>query len=143
MKNISTKVQDEAAQEITKIYKSRYDGAQTAIEGFLAIRINTLSEIKKKNFTHAEIMSIVASLNGTMTSGPRMQCNQSAFMAHMQDYEELENGISQYEADPETLYKKLSNLTAAQIYFLQDEIYLWWKRSEEQSLESFIETMTL
>lgn len=143
MRNISTKVQDEAALELTEIYKSRYNGAQIAIEGFLAIRINTLAEIKKAGFFYAEMMAIVASLNGTMTSGARMQCNKAAFMVHMEDFQELESGISQFEADPKTLLEKLNSLTAAQIYFLQDEIYLWWERSEEQPLEEFIKTMTL
>lgn len=143
MKNISTKVQDEAAMELNKIYKTRYDGAQTAIEGFLAIRINTLAEIKKAGFSYAEIMAIVASLNGTMTSGARMQCNKAAFMAHMEDFQELESGISQFEADPKPLLEKLNSLTAAQIYFLQDEIFVWWERSDEQPLEEFIKTMAL
>lgn len=141
MKNISTKISDQDEKDLIETYKTRYDGAQKAIEGFLAIRAYSLAELRKVNFTSDELIAIISSLNGTMTSGARMQCNQGAFIAHMEDFESLESGISRYEADPVSLLSKVKLLTAAQVYFLQDEIYLWWDRHEQQGIADFVKTL--
>lgn len=141
MKNISTKISDQDEKDLIEIYKTRYDGAQKAIEGFLAIRTYSLSELRRANFTTNELTAIISSLNGTMASGARMQCNQGAFIAHMEDFESLESGISLYGANPVALYEKIKTLTSAQVYFLQDEIYNWWERCETQGIADFAKTL--
>ncbi len=139
MKNVSSKINDHDADKLIAVFGSKYEGVKRAVEGFMAIRDYSLAEIRKLNFTTEELTSMISSLNGTMSSNARMQCNVGAFNAHMEDFEKLDNGVSSYGADYNSLMKKLENLSAAQVFFLQDEIYRWWEINTD--MEGFISSL--
>lgn len=138
MESISTKINDSDAAKLAELFESKYDGAKTAIEAFLALRVSALSEVRNLGLQQKEIISIVDSLNGTMSSDARMQANVSVFVAHMEDFESLESGISRHGANASELIEKVKKLSSAQVYFLQDEIYRWWQNQKPAELTEFV-----
>lgn len=125
--------QAEKIQEYGKAISSTIEGMT---EGFLAIRNHTLLELKGI-FTREELVALTDSLKGTLLE-ENFKPNKSMAVAHLEDFEQFENGISRHGANPEELFEKFQKLTSAQIYFLQEEILRFWERSQEMKLEDFI-----
>lgn len=128
--------QAERIQEYGKAISSTIEGMT---EGFLAIRNHTLLELKGI-FTREEMIALTASLNGTLLE-ENFKPNKSMAIAHLEDFEQFENGVSGQGANFEKLIEKVNKLTAAQIYFLQEEILRFWNvdnLSGEKSLDEFI-----
>lgn len=133
--------QAEKIQEYGKAISSTIEGMT---EGFLAIRNHTLLEIKGF-FTREELVALTDSLNGTLLE-ENFKPNKSMAIAHLEDFEQFENGISRHGADPDQLLAKIGNLTSAQIYFLQEEILRFWNvdnLSGERSFDEFVKNFTI
>lgn len=124
-----TRLTPELVEKVNSIYSGTYAGIRQIVEGFMSVRAYTLNEIKKVGFTTEELTAIIDRLNGTVQDA-QIQCNKGAFLAGMEDSEEFDKGISNSGADPETLYAKIKSLTAAQTFFLQEEVALWWEKQE-------------
>ena len=136
-----TKLSEKTQEELKKLYETTYNALQNVAEGFLQLRLYTISEIKKIGFTAEELTSIIASLNGSL-SDSQTSCNAKALRYELEDFETLENGISRYNANPEQLLSKIDQLTAAQTYFLQEEIYRWWGQQTVE-MNEFIESLQM
>lgn len=141
MENISTKIDDKDAAELAKQFESKYDGAKTAIEAYLALRNYALAEIRNVGFEQNELIAIVDCLNGTFETDARMQANTGALLGELEDFERLEGGIVRSNAKPDALLAKIRALTSAQVYFLQQEVYRWWDVQKPAELLAFVKLL--
>jgi hypothetical protein len=87
-------------------------------------------------FKKEELIGIISNLNGTMRQ-PEFQANPVMFAAHLEDGETFDFLSQQYGFDFEILMQKVRKLTAAQVFFLQEEIRLFWD-DEGRDLDAFI-----
>lgn len=127
------------AERITAYGKAISSTIEGMTEGFLAIRNHTLLELKGI-FTRDELVALTDSLNGTLLE-ENFKPNKSMAIAHLEDFEQFENGISRHGANSDQLLAKVGNLTAAQIYFLQEEILKFWNMyTNDIGLDEFIKS---
>lgn len=75
--------------------------------------------------------------NGTMLV-PDYQANVGVFLAHCEDFETLEAGFTRHQANFEDFAEKAKKLTSAQVFFLQQEIALFWESAHKTNLVDFI-----
>ena len=118
------RVLPETEAELVKLHGNVSAGATEAADAYVAIRKYTLSELKGM-FTRDELTGLVSSLNGSMFE-PSYAANTRMFAIHCQDAELYEYSFSSNGADAKALLAKVNALTAAQCYFLQLEIRLFW-----------------
>ena len=127
---------DTTREQLVRLYDSNEEGAERIIPGFLALREATLEELRRI-FTREEFFGIIASQNGVLLD-PAFQASREAFKAGLEDFEKLEHGISHAGATLKHLLEKVDKLTAAQVYFLQDEVEIYWRNSSKSDLDLFI-----
>jgi hypothetical protein len=139
MKSITFRADEDLASQLEDLYESKGGGAERIIPGFMTIRKYTVHELHGV-FTKEEFAAIIASQNGLLLE-PKVQANGKMLQAHLEDSEKYEGNISGNSAKLKELLEKVNNLTAAQIYFLQDEIEIFWRTGKE-TLEKFISRFT-
>lgn len=135
MKKSTIRISKDLASSIEEEGKFFSSTVEEICQGYIALRDYTLREILK-NFTTAEMVAIVDSLNGVMLDG-RLRANVHVAVANLEDHEEFNNGISVHGADPEVLLNKYKKLTAAQVYFLQNEVRKYWEMHSDKSIEEY------
>lgn len=135
---VSARVEDTILKQLEEIYGKPGTGASVAAEAYIYIRRYTLREIKGM-FTREELIGMISNLNGTMQQ-PEFQANPAMFAAHLEDGEKFDFLSQQYGFDFETLMQKVQKLTAAQVFFLQEEIRLFWD-NDAREMEAFIERL--
>lgn len=116
-------------------------GAGLAISSFPFFYTQAILELKEV-FTRQEIIAITDCLNGVMFQ-PMWGTRPEALMANLSDFEELENGISRHETDPKALIDKIKSLSVLAVYFLQDEISLWWKSEPAPKFDELFKTIKI
>lgn len=79
-KNSQTKLSEAVQVELVKLYSTTYNGLQSAAEGYLALRSYTINEIKRAQFSKAELVALIDSLNGVMMDAS-LSCSSSALSA--------------------------------------------------------------
>lgn len=134
---MTVRTSEQISNLLTQYAGTKSAGAIRATEGFVFIRRYTLHELKGL-FTRAEFIALTDSQNGTMLV-PEYQANKGMLIAHMDDFELLEGGVTRHEANWEKLKAKLERLTASQVFFLQDEISLFWEHTTGGDLNVFLE----
>ena len=122
--DLVTRVSEACKNELVGIYGNAYRGNQIAVENYLIVRAATLRELKGI-FTKAELTGIVSSYNGTMLV-PEYMTKVSMFTGHLEDAEKYESVISTWKADINSIVEKANKLSAAQVFFLQEEIAKYW-----------------
>jgi len=125
MKNISLRTEKKIAEELAIIYENTSKGAAFAVDAYPYLRRYTLNEIRGI-FTKEELSSMVDNLNGIIMQSVFM-INADVFISSLEvgvEYEDLEN---KWGVDSVKLFEKINMLTAAQVYFLQDEIRRFWE----------------
>ena len=136
---VTTRIDEAIIKQLEEIYQKPGTGASVAAEAYVFIRRHTLRELKGM-FSREELMGIISNLNGTMQQ-PEFQANPVMFAAHLEDGELYELLGKQYSFDFEILMQKVKMLTSAQVFFLQEEIRLFWD-NEGRDLEKFIKDLT-
>jgi len=139
MKSISFRADEDLASQLEELYESKGGGAERIIPGFMTIRKYTLHELQGV-FTKEEFAALVAVQNGLLLD-PKVQANGKMLNAHLEFSETYDRNISGNRAILNELLEKINNLTAAQVYFLQDEIEIFWRTGKE-TLEKFISRFT-
>lgn len=132
----SIRISDVNANTLTELYGGVYAGANQAVEAYIHIRQHTLLEITGI-FTREEWLCMIDTLNGFMQE-PKHQANRRMFKMEMEDAEKY-NSVSTFHEVPDydTFLQKLDNLTSAQVYLLQDEIFRFWI-DDNRNLDTFI-----
>jgi hypothetical protein len=130
---ITLRTNENYARAFAKYDGTKSAGATRAAEGFINIRRYSLNELKGI-FTTEEFIAITSSQN-YMTLVPEYQANKAVLIAHLRDQERLQEGISDYGANLEDIERKINLMTAAQVFFLQDEIAIFWDGGDSDLLE--------
>jgi len=133
---VSARVEDTILKQLEEIYGKPGTGASVAAEAFVYLRKYTLYELKGM-FTREELIGVISNQNGTMQQ-PEFQANFRMFVTHLEDGEKFDFLSQQYGFDFEKLKAKVLNLTSAQVFFLQEEIRLFWD-NDVRDLDAFIE----
>jgi hypothetical protein len=136
---VSTRLDEAIIKQLEEIYQKPGTGASVAAEAYVFIRRHTLRELKGM-FKKEELIGMISNLNGTMQQ-PEFQANPVMFAAHLEDGETFDFLSQQYGFDFEILMQKVRKLTAAQVFFLQEEIRLFWYdeyASTDGALDAFI-----
>jgi len=118
-------VNNSSSYNLRRLFKEQTFGGIP--EAYNAIRIYSIGEIKQIGLQWEELVAMIDSLNGCLTD-PIYQCITEVLLSRLQEFEELEGGLTRNKVVPENLYLKLAKLTSAQTYFLQEEIYQWWNQ---------------
>lgn len=136
-KNATIRLNDETHEFL----KTNFEGIQAAIslivEPFDKLRQVTMNELKGY-FSKEELVSLIDSQNGTMLT-PDFIYNKSFWVFQLQDFEQLENGISRHGADSEVLMDKLNKLSQSQVYIFLMDIHIFWNTNGD--LNKYIERM--
>lgn len=111
--------------------------ATDALEGFVYLKAYTKKELQNV-FTKEEWVAMIDRQNGTMLT-PSFQASKAAYLAGLEDFETLEQGISRHGANYDELVQKIAALPAATIYFIQHFIDEFWQEGEE--IDVFIGSM--
>ncbi len=133
---VSTRLDEAIIKQLEEIYQKPGTGASVAAEAYVFIRRYTLRELKGM-FTREELIGMISNLNGTLQQ-PEFQSNPVMFAAHLEDGELYESLSKQYGFNFGTLMQKVQKLTSAQVFFLQEEIRLFWD-NDARDMEAFIE----
>lgn len=136
--NTNFRLSEDVRNELKEFYGSHAAGLELHIPGMLKLRQYTLHEVKGL-FTKAELTALVDAQNGTLLVVDYLP-NVGVMAAHMEDFEKYENGISRHGATPKALLDKLHKLTSAQVYWLQDDINVFWEQQsgKKNALQDFI-----
>lgn len=134
LKNTNFRLTEDVRNELKNLYGSHAAGLEFHIPGMLKLRQYTLHELRGV-FTKEELTAIVDSQNGTMLVVDYLP-NVGVMAAHLEDFEKFENGISRHGANPQVLLQKINKLTASQVYWLQDDIKVFWDNNGD--LQEFI-----
>jgi hypothetical protein len=133
---VSTRLDEAIIKQLEDIYQKPGTGASVAAEAYVFIRRHTLRELNGM-FNKEELIGMISNLNGTMLQA-EFQANPSMYAIHLEDGEQYMWLSKQYGFDFEILMQKVRKLTAAQVFFLQEEIRLFWE-DEGRDLDKFIE----
>lgn len=145
MKQISTRVDKKAIVQLQKLYGNNSAGTSRAAECFPYIRRAVIAEIKG-TFQINELHAIIDSFNGTIID-PQYSANKQMLIAHLEDANQYEYIGKRFNIDIQDLLKKVQELTTAQAFFLQEEIYRFWNVEEaygnpNPNLKKFVEDLT-
>lgn len=141
MKNVTIRINEETATQLSEISERPTTAAQEALEAFIWLRRATLYELKGL-FSREEIIALLDSFNGLIPTW-RLMVNPSTLVAHTEDAERYQGSLSMHQADPESLIAKLKKLTPAQATTLQLELWAFWNRSDNPAdFETFIEMLS-
>jgi hypothetical protein len=123
---------------LSSIFASKTAGAETVLESFNYLRLNTLEEIKGI-FTREELMSLVEMHNGIIFDA-RTSSNKGMLVLEIEDKEKFDKQSEQFNYDHKKLIAKIEKLTSAQVYFLILEISKMWEKGSANgdALENFL-----
>lgn len=137
MTPVSIRVSDIAISAATSTYGAKVTGLQMAAEGFFQIRKRTIEELRG-TFPKNEVFALCDDLNGTMLV-PEYQANPSILWAHLEDGNQYEGLFAKWKIDSTAFQERIMALTAAQCFFLQDQIAQFWERGD--ALDDFVASM--
>lgn len=123
-KTVSVRLPENIINEIKENFEGFNAGISLIVEPFDRLRRVTINELKGY-FTREEIVALVDSLNGTMLT-PEFIYNKQFWVIQLEDFENLENGISRHSANSKILLEKIENLSQSQVYFLLIDIHIFW-----------------
>lgn len=118
-----------------------YETASLALkhvmDGYFVLRKVCLQNIKGI-FTREELKAMLEKQRDQSIT-PEYRPSWKIYVIGLEDFENLENGVTRNGAVLGTLYGKIENLNPYQMYFLQEEIERFWKAPNVYSnVEEFI-----
>jgi len=133
-----------ATEAYAKIYGKGNAGVARAGNVFLSLRAHSLRELKGL-FTRLELKALVLNFE-SVNFEPRSACNKLVVTAQICDGEQMQGTFSNLKIDVDALKAKISALSAAQVYFLVDEIDRFWNEpvgwgSPSSDIEAFTNEM--
>ena len=137
-KNVTIKLDEREIEVLKNDFGQISTAIQLIVEPFNRLKKTTLNEIKGY-FSREELTVLVDCLNGTMLT-PDFIYNKSFFIFNLEDFEQLEGGISRHNASPEILLNKLKELNSSTVYFLFLEILNFWQKGD--NLDDFLERLS-
>ncbi len=144
MKQISTRVDKKAIDQLQALYGNNSAGTSRAAECFPYIRRATLTEIKGI-FNKNELHAIIDSFYG-MIIEPQYSANKQMFIAHLQNSNNYENIGKRWNVNINHVIEKVNKLTTAQAFFLQEEIHrflnLEYDNKQNPELNNILEDLT-
>lgn len=138
-KNITIRLDEQQAEQLKKNYGQISTAAQLILEPHERLRKTAMAELQGY-FTREELTALVDSQNGTMLT-PDFIYNKTFFLAQLEDFEQLENGISRHGADADALMDKVRNLNSGVVYLLVMDIMTFWQAGN--NFDDFINTLCL
>ncbi len=127
-----------------RLYGKPTSGASRAGNAFVHLRAATLHELKGK-FTRAELSAMIDNLNAVMFE-PAYAANKNMLRAGIEDGQQYDGVLTKWNVSPDVLFEKINNISAAQCYFLLDEIDRFWNEpvawgSPSPDMEAFLDEM--
>lgn len=117
--------------------KSTSQNAVFAISSFIEIKRQTIKELAGI-FTENELKYLTDIANATMFD-PAFAAQKVSLIAAAEDSDKYEGTAEKRGVDLNALLLKVSNLTAAQCFFLQRETFLYWYGTHKPGdLDEFI-----
>jgi GDP-D-mannose dehydratase len=126
-KNISagTRLSMHIAQRLASDYQTRSKGIRIAVDGFVFMKERTALELRNK-FTPEELKFLL--YYAKKAKRERLYLEKHAIASHVRDMVEGDKSVEL--ADFESLTKKIIALTAAQVYFLFDRLFIAVEKNE-------------
>ena len=127
---------------LTHLYGTKTAGMQEAIDGLLPLRMHTIRELGGR-FTKSELTAMTDYLRHMPIEDPINRINKETLISHILDSSERDDLEVKYGINYNELIIKIEALTAAQVFFLQSEIYRYWKNNKgmRKNIDAFIETL--
>ena len=126
--NITIRLKNEDVLKLIKIAGKQTTGAQLAASSYLAIREKTLNEVRTSLLTLNEAAFLIETL--TFKEEPLPLAVLIADIDERYDYEAVE---FYHKIRLDYLFQSFEDLTAAQLYFLQEEAIIFWKSNWKKS----------
>jgi len=123
---------------IQKYFKDRTEAVQYAIDSYFFLRRASLREIKGI-FTKEEFIGLVQCSKGkNLTS--ELKADKTVYMAFLKSQNEFSRIGWKYGFSFDKLLDKIGKLSSAQIYFIQEEIWRYWKYESRKvgAIDDFI-----
>lgn len=130
-KNATIRLQDQTHEFLKSNFEGIQSGISLIVEPFDRLLRITISELKGF-FTREELIAILDSQNGVMLT-PDFIYNKAFFLAQLEDFEMLENGISKHGADPVSLFDKIKTMPSVQVYYFILDIHLFWNSNGDMN----------
>lgn len=130
-KNATIRLQDETHEFLKSNFEGIQSGISLIVEPFDRLLRITISELKGF-FTREELIAILDSQNGVMLT-PDFIYNKAFWVAQLEDFEMLENGISKHGAVPNDLFAKIKTMPSVQVYYFIIDIHLFWNSNRNMN----------
>jgi len=137
---ITPRLEDNSRTFFESNFQSRNAGAEKTLTIYPYLWNYTLAEMRGI-FTEAEIKYLVDIGNGFALSGTVMDLRYEVWIAQIEDADRFDGIGAKWEVSVADLCAKVKSLTAAQVYFMQENIQSFWYGNTEGNpdLEKFIE----
>ena len=135
----SFRINNQAALDgLALVFENQSEGINRAIEAYLPLRNYTLQELKGI-FDESELIFLIARSNATFFES-KFAANKQMTIIGLQDYFKLEN---QEIKDFDKLIQKINNLTASQLFFLNEFCHLFWydEKNEQKNLNEYLKKL--
>lgn len=125
-------------QRLAEVFENKSSGAEMAIDAWFCMRKYTLFELKGK-FTEEELYALVDAYNGTIFE-PQYASSPQFIRIQIEDSIKFSGFSQDWKFKREEFLKKIDSLTAAQSYFLLEEIQRFWNKESDKkdSLHDFV-----
>ena len=138
MKNFEKKIvvrmqNAKALKDITAMYNNINNGVKTVIDNYLIIKKDTLNRLKGL-FGEDELLWLVSRSNATVFD-PAHAINKQITLVGLNDYNKFENPTELYN----NIIKKIDQLSAGQLFFLNEFCYLWY--AGDQDINKYIKEL--
>ncbi len=128
---------DKIESLLAQVFDNKTAGAETVLVSWSILRTRTLSELKGI-FTEQEMHALADAYSGSMFD-PQFACSNQYLKVHIEDAILFEQFTQDWGIDLIELKEKIGKLTAAQSYFITEEIQRYWSKeySNQCSLSAF------
>jgi DNA-binding transcriptional MerR regulator len=122
------------------IYPTLTYGLSLAANSWIPLRLHTIREIRNIGFSRAEIKALVDHLRNIPMKDPVHMIEKEMLLIHVLNSQEWNNLEVAHGISYDDLVYKINKMTAAQVFFLQAEIALYWFKKPRRKLDEFIDT---
>lgn len=136
-RNVTIQMDPAELDQLKKDFGQQSDALRLIVEPHSRLRKMVMAELKGY-FSRAELTALIDSQNGVLLT-PDFIYNKVFFLAQLEDFETLEDGISRHGADGPDLLQKLKQLSHAQVYFLMLDIAAFWNHND-RDLNNYLDT---
>lgn len=130
-KNATIRLSTQTHTFLKESFQGIQSGVSLLVEPFDKLMKINRYELKGY-FTKEELTALIDSQNGVLLT-PDFIYNSTFLIAELEDFEQLENGISRHNADAPDLLDKIKKLSSVQVYYLLLDIHILWQTGENVS----------